>query len=248
MHAGIDLLAEDLLGALDGQRGDLLAQRLARLDHLLLGLGLRGGDDLGGFLAGACLRLLDHLLAEPLAHLGPDQAREDVGRVAGRVGNDDADLPVRIVLRVGAQAESEQQEQLFHVISPELWAAEVVFDLREEYTQLKLGILLPFLNQEESWNEMNREYYQSILAQADFVDAIFKKPYEGPQQLRIKNQYMVQKSDAMLILYDSEKEGSPKYPYLEAQKRQDQSTYPIWQINFDDLQQVVQEDQWETDS
>ena len=133
-------------------------------------------------------------------------------------------------------------------LGTELWAAEVVFDLREEYTQLKLGILLPFLNQEESWNEMNREYYQSILAQADFVDAIFKKPYEGPQQLRIKNQYMVQKSDAMLILYDSEKEGSPKYPYLEAQKRQDQSTYPIWQINFDDLQQVVQEDQWETDS
>ena len=103
-------------------------------------------------------------------------------------------------------------------LGTELWAAEVVFDLREEYPQLKLGMLLPFLNQEESWNETNREYYQAILAQADFVDAIFKKPYEGPQQLRIKNQYMVQKSDAMLILYDSEKEGSPKYPYLEAQK------------------------------
>ncbi len=129
-------------------------------------------------------------------------------------------------------------------LGTELWAAEVVFDLREEYTQLKLGILLPFLNQEESWNEINREYYQAILAQADFVDAIFKKPYEGPQQLRIKNQYMVQKSDAMLILYDSEKEGSPKYPYLEAQKRQNQSEYRIWNISFDDLQQVAEEEQW----
>jgi uncharacterized phage-like protein YoqJ len=129
-------------------------------------------------------------------------------------------------------------------LGTELWAAEVVFDLREEYTQLKLGILLPFLNQEESWNEINREYYQAILAQADFVDAIFKKPYEGPQQLRIKNQYMVQKSDAMLILYDSEKEGSPKYPYLEAQKRQNQSEYRVWKISFDDLQQVAEEEQW----
>jgi hypothetical protein len=31
MHTGVDFLAQDLLGALDGQRGDLLAQRLAGL-------------------------------------------------------------------------------------------------------------------------------------------------------------------------------------------------------------------------
>ena len=129
-------------------------------------------------------------------------------------------------------------------LGTELWAAEVVFELREEYPQLKLGILLPFLNQEESWNESNRDYYQSILTRADFVDAIFKKPYQGPQQLRIKNQYMVQKSDAILIIYDSEKEGSPKFPYLEAQKRQEQRVYPIWIISFDDLQQAAEETQW----
>lgn len=133
-------------------------------------------------------------------------------------------------------------------LGTELWAAEVVFDLREEYTQLKLGILLPFLNQEESWNETNREYYQSILTRADFVDTIIKKPYEGPQQLRIKNQYMIQKSDAMLIFYDPEKEGSPKYPYMEAQKRNDLDMYPIWQISFDDIQQVAEEDRWITES
>ena len=133
-------------------------------------------------------------------------------------------------------------------LGTELWAAEVVFDLQKEYDQLKLGILLPFLKQEESWNETNREYYQSIVARADFVDAIFKKPYEGPQQLRIKNQFMVQKSDAMLIIYDSEKDGSPKYPYLEAQKRNDSSSYPIWQISFDDLQQAAEEESFANES
>jgi hypothetical protein len=55
VHAGVDFLAQDLLGALDGQRGDLLAQRLAGLDGLLLGLGTGGGDDLGAFFAGAAL-------------------------------------------------------------------------------------------------------------------------------------------------------------------------------------------------
>lgn len=126
----------------------------------------------------------------------------------------------------------------------ECWTAEVVFDLCLEYPQLQLGVLLPFLNQEESWNEMNQEYYQSILASADFVEVIFKKPYEGPYQLKMKNQFMVQKSDAMFIFYDSEKEGSPKFAFQEAQKRSATSDYPILQMNFEDLQQVVEEENW----
>lgn len=129
-------------------------------------------------------------------------------------------------------------------LGTELWAAEVVFELQEQYSDMKLGVLLPFLNQEESWNELNRTYYQSILARADFVEAIFKKPYEGPQQLRIKNQYMVQKSDAILMIYDSEKEGSPKFAYFEALKRHKHEEYPIWLISLDDLQQAAEEAYW----
>jgi hypothetical protein len=57
---------QDLLGALDGQAGDLLAQGLAGLDGLLLGFGARGGDDLGGFFAGAALGFFHHLLGQAL--------------------------------------------------------------------------------------------------------------------------------------------------------------------------------------
>ncbi|MFB5281933.1 DUF1273 domain-containing protein [Peribacillus sp. Hz7] len=129
-------------------------------------------------------------------------------------------------------------------LGTELWAAEVVFELQEEYSDIKLGVLLPFLKQEESWNELNQAYYESILARADFVDAIFKKPYEGPQQLRIKNEYMIQKSDAMLIVYDVEKEGSPKFAYFAALKRHEQEEYPILVISLDDLQQAAEESEW----
>ena len=58
----------------------------------------------------------------------------------------------------------------------------------------------------------------------------------------MKNQYMVQKSDAMLIIYDPEKEGSPKYPYMKHKSEMTLGNYPIWQISFDDLQQVAEED------
>ncbi|RFU68451.1 DUF1273 domain-containing protein [Peribacillus saganii] len=128
----------------------------------------------------------------------------------------------------------------------ELWGAEMVLELKEEYSLLRLAVLTPYLNQEESWKEHNREYYESILARADFVDSISKKPYEGPAQLRAKSMFMLQKSDAMLIVYDEERDGSPKYVYKDAKKHCEASGYRVHQITFDDLQQVI-EDQVQDD-
>ncbi|MGE7878397.1 DUF1273 domain-containing protein [Peribacillus muralis] len=129
-------------------------------------------------------------------------------------------------------------------LGTELWGAEVVFEMQEHYEQLKLGVLTPFLKQEESWNETNQEYYRSILARADFVESIFNKPYEGPEQLKMKNKYMIQKSDAMLIIFEAEKDGSAKYPYYEALKKAGNQAYPIYQVNFDDLQMAAEEGNW----
>ena len=66
MHRRVDFLAQDLLGALDGQRGHLLAQGFAGAHHLLLGIGLGSGNDLVGFLGGAHLGFLDDLLRAAL--------------------------------------------------------------------------------------------------------------------------------------------------------------------------------------
>ena len=124
----------------------------------------------------------------------------------------------------------------------ELWAAEVVFDLQMEYSDLKLAILTPFLNQESKWNEINKEYYEFILSQADFVDSITKREYESPVQFRQKNEFLVSKSDGLLLLYDEEKQGSPKYLMETARKKQESTTYFIGFITFSDLQLVVEED------
>src|SRR5574340_752591 len=66
VHAGVDFAAQDRLGALDRERGHLVAQRLARLHRFLLGFGTRGGDDLRALLAGARLGVLDDLLRQVL--------------------------------------------------------------------------------------------------------------------------------------------------------------------------------------
>ncbi len=124
----------------------------------------------------------------------------------------------------------------------ELWAAEVVFDLQSEYPEIKLAVITPFLEQEKNWNEKNKEWYESILAQADFIDSVTKKAYEKPLQFRLKNQFFIDKSDAMLLVYDQEKEGSPKYFYDMALQYQKKRDYPIYFITFYDLQLTVEEE------
>jgi len=129
-------------------------------------------------------------------------------------------------------------------LGTELWAAEVVFELQlEGYHELQLAVITPFLNHEESWKDVNKEWYESILAQADFIDSVSRKPYESPSQFRVKNQFFVEKSNALLLFYDLEKEGSPKYLYETAKNQQVRSEYEIRMIDFYDLTLLVEEEQ-----
>ncbi|WP_442594441.1 DUF1273 domain-containing protein [Neobacillus sp. D3-1R] len=124
----------------------------------------------------------------------------------------------------------------------ELWAAEVVFDLQVDFPQLQLAVLTPFLGQEETWSETNKEWYESIVVQADFVESITHKPYENPKQFYLKNQVLLHKSEVSIIMYDPEKDGSPKYFYEAAKKYSETHDYEIREITFYDLQLIVEEE------
>ncbi|GAF14065.1 hypothetical protein JCM19045_3353 [Bacillus sp. JCM 19045] len=94
----------------------------------------------------------------------------------------------------------------------EQWAIDVVISLREsEYPELRLAVLPPFEQQEANWKDETKALYIERLAKADFVQCISKRPYENPNQLKQKNEYLVQKTDAMLVLYDDLMEGSPLF-------------------------------------
>lgn len=130
-------------------------------------------------------------------------------------------------------------------LGTELWAAEVVFDLQSEgYEDLRLAVITPFLHQEENWKEENKEWYESILIQADYVDSVSKRKYENPRQFRLKNQFFIQKSDVLLLLYDLDRDGSPKYLYETACQYKEQNEYDIRLIDFYELQSIVEEEQF----
>ncbi|HWI49702.1 MAG TPA: DUF1273 domain-containing protein [Rummeliibacillus sp.] len=130
----------------------------------------------------------------------------------------------------------------------ETWAAEVVMDLQIEYPELKYAVMTPFLDQEKNWNEAKQEKYEMILAQADFVTSLTKRPYEAPWQFIEKNKFLLKNSDGILIIYDEENEGSPKYIKKLAEQYADKYDYEILLINAYDLQVVAEEEQmrnWE---
>jgi uncharacterized phage-like protein YoqJ len=128
-------------------------------------------------------------------------------------------------------------------LGTELWAAEVILQLKKEYTCLRLGVFPPYLNQEDKWKEEKQEYYREILSQADYVNCITKRPYENPGQLKLKNQFLIEKSKGLLILYDEEKKGTPIYMLEEAEKKQSRSSYHIIKITSFDIQQIVEDEQ-----
>ncbi|MCT8137980.1 DUF1273 domain-containing protein [Anaerobacillus sp. CMMVII] len=127
----------------------------------------------------------------------------------------------------------------------ELWCAEVVIELKRNYPQLKLAVLTPFLNQESNWNELKKEQYNRVLQQADFVDSITKREYENPSQLKLKNQFIIEKSDGLLVIYDDDKPGSPSYYITYAKARTENSNYQLFYIFPDEIEQVYQDEMFD---
>lgn len=69
-----------------------------------------------------------------------------------------------------------------------------------------------------------------------------KKPYEAPWQFIEKNKFLIRNTDAMLIIYDDENEGSPKFIKKLAQSYAENNNYPIISIDAYDLQVIADEE------
>lgn len=123
----------------------------------------------------------------------------------------------------------------------ETWSAELVIELKEQYPHLKYAIITPFQDQEKNWNEQKQETYQNLLIQADYQTSLTKKPYEAPWQFIEKNKFLIRNSDGILIVYDEENDGSPKYMKKLATQFAEKNEYEIYTIDAYDLQVMAEE-------
>lgn len=122
----------------------------------------------------------------------------------------------------------------------ELWAAEIIIELKEEYS-IQLGIFPPFLEYESRWPDLYQESFIQIIEQADFYQPLYNQTYQGPFQFINKDYWLIEKSGGCLILADEEYPGSVKYFLEKAKNEQAHSDYHILFITPDDLEEVVRE-------
>ncbi|WP_177182727.1 SLOG family protein [Paenibacillus sp. OV219] len=127
----------------------------------------------------------------------------------------------------------------------ELWAAEVTIELKKSYESLRLAIITPFLEQEENWNEQKKTTYSEILSGADYVNSVSKQKYAGPWQFKARDRFLLDNSDGLLLIYDEEQDGSPRY-LLELARAHAEVTpdYGIITISGHDLQNIAEEEQF----
>ena len=123
----------------------------------------------------------------------------------------------------------------------ESWAAEVVIELKKEFPELKYSVITPFLEQEKNWNEAKQTAYTHIINNADFVTSVTKRPYEAPWQFIEKDNFIIDNTDGILVVYDEDNEGSPKYVLRLAEKYCEAHNYELLKINAYDLQVVAEE-------
>ncbi|MET3696067.1 uncharacterized phage-like protein YoqJ [Bacillus oleivorans] len=124
----------------------------------------------------------------------------------------------------------------------ELWALEVALSLRQEFPNLKVGAIEPFQGQSEKWNETNQAWHGEVMAKLDYVNSLFHQPYKGPYMFKRHQEFVIHKSDGAIILYDPEREGTPKYFYEAAINFQLNHPYDVRTISFYDLQMVVEQE------
>lgn len=87
-------------------------------------------------------------------------------------------------------------------LGTDLWAAQIVLDLRKKNPALKLCCALPCAGQEKKWPPKTQELYLTILRQADNVVYV-SRMYHSDCMLN-RNRYMVNYSSILLAVYNGE--------------------------------------------
>lgn len=127
-------------------------------------------------------------------------------------------------------------------LGTEIWAGQVVLDLQKEYPELKLGIIFPFEDFGENWNEKNQQVLTELKIKANYVNAVSHVSYQNPGQLKNHSQFLLTHSGGLLVVYDDEYPGKTQFLLKEAQEHASKNDFIIHQITMDDLQNTFFED------
>lgn len=88
----------------------------------------------------------------------------------------------------------------------DIWAAEVVLQLRKDGIQVKLICACPYPGFERYWSNSWQRRYAAILREADLVR--FISPYYSSNCFQIRNEWMVNHSSKVIAVFNGQPSGT----------------------------------------
>jgi uncharacterized phage-like protein YoqJ len=88
----------------------------------------------------------------------------------------------------------------------DLWAAEIVLKYRMDNSEIKLICAVPYKGFGLHWTDGWTQRFSAVLSQADLVKYIC--PGYSPACFQIRNEWMVNHSNRIIIAYNGEKGGT----------------------------------------
>lgn len=104
-------------------------------------------------------------------------------------------------------------ENVTHFISGmalgiDMYAAEIVLDLKKVYPDITLECAIPCKSQPDRWGEAMRRRYYNIIARCD-KETILQAEYT-PDCMDKRNRYMADHADFMIAVWDGKPSGTGK--------------------------------------
>lgn len=121
-------------------------------------------------------------------------------------------------------------------LGTEAWTGQIANELKTDYPELRLAIIFPFENFGSNWKEQNQLILSELVQRADFVESVSHQPYQNPGQFKNHVSFLLDHTDAALVVYDTEYPGKSKFFLADVEKYQLKNSYDLLTITMDDLE------------
>lgn len=88
----------------------------------------------------------------------------------------------------------------------DMWAMEIVIELKKEYPNITLEAAVPCRSQADRWNASSKERYNRLLSQCDKIE-IVSEIYTADCMMK-RNKYMVDNSDYVIAVWNEKPSGT----------------------------------------
>ena len=101
-------------------------------------------------------------------------------------------------------------------LGTDLFAAEIVIQLRKSYPDISLSAIIPCASQSSKWSSFQQEQYTNAIRQCDHV-VVLQKEYTS-DCMQKRNEYLINHADCIIAVWDGRISGTGQTVQLARHK------------------------------